>query len=285
MIKDKYNKKTIFSCEVFPPKRNDDIYDIFKTLDEIKLLNPDFISVTYGAGGSNSKKTATIAAYIQNICEIEALAHVTAVGLDENSLAELLFELNRKQVQNVLALRGDKPRTMTEEEFEGRYYKHASDLIKVIKEKNNDMYIAAACYPEIHPESKSREDDIKYLKLKADFGVDSFITQMFFDNDILYRFLDDIRSAGINVPVHAGIMPITKVNQLGTSVSLSGSSVPKKLSNLIAKYSEDPEGMKKAGTEYAINQVTDLIKHGVEGIHIYSMNKSDVTSEIYKAAF
>ncbi|MBQ9278915.1 MAG: methylenetetrahydrofolate reductase [Lachnospiraceae bacterium] len=285
MIKDKYNKKTIFSCEVFPPKRNDDIYDIFKTLDEIKLLNPDFISVTYGAGGSNSKKTATIAAYIQNICEIEALAHVTAVGLDENSLTELLSELKRKQVQNVLALRGDKPRTMTEEEFEGRYYKHASDLIKVIKDKSDDMYIAAACYPEIHPESKSREDDIKYLKLKADYGVDSFITQMFFDNDILYRFLEDIRSAGINVPVHAGIMPITKVNQLGTSVSLSGSSVPKKLSNLIAKYSEDPEGMKKAGTEYAIDQVTDLIAHGVEGIHIYSMNKSDVTSEIYKAAF
>ena len=134
-------------------------------------------------------------------------------------------------------------------------------------------------------ESKSREDDIRYLKLKADYGVDSFITQMFFDNDILYRFLEDIRSAGINVPVHAGIMPITKVNQLGTSVSLSGSSVPKKLSNLIAKYGEDPEGMKKAGTEYAINQVTDLIKHGVEGIHIYSMNKSDVTSEIYNAAF
>lgn len=285
MIKDKYNKKTIFSCEVFPPKRNDDIYDIFKTLDEIKLLNPDFISVTYGAGGSNSKKTATIAAYIQNICEIEALAHVTAVGLDENSLTELLSELKRKQVQNVLALRGDKPRTMTEEEFEGRYYKHASDLIKVIKEKSDDMYIAAACYPEIHPESKSREDDIRYLKLKADYGVDSFITQMFFDNDILYRFLEDIRSSGINVPVHAGIMPITKVNQLGTSVSLSGSSVPKKLSNLIAKYSEDPEGMKKAGTEYAIDQVTDLIAHGVEGIHIYSMNKSDVTSEIYKAAF
>ena len=285
MIKDKYNKRTIFSCELFPPKRNDDIYDIFKTLDDIKLLNPDFISVTYGAGGSNSKKTATIAAYIQNICEIEALAHVTAVGLDENSLTELLSELKRKQVQNVLALRGDKPRTMTEEEFEGRYYKHASDLIKVIKDKSDDMYIAAACYPEIHPESKSREDDIKYLKLKADYGVDSFITQMFFDNDILYRFLEDIRSAGINVPVHAGIMPITKVNQLGTSVSLSGSSVPKKLSNLIAKYSEDPEGMKKAGTEYAIDQVTDLIAHGVEGIHIYSMNKSDVTSEIYKAAF
>lgn len=284
MIKDKYNKKTVFSCEVFPPKRNDDIYDIFKTLDEIKLLNPDFISVTYGAGGSNSKKTATIAAYIQNICEVEALAHMTAVGLDETSLTELLDELNKKQVHNVLALRGDKPRAMTDEEFANRYYKHASDLIKVIKERS-DMFIAAACYPEVHPESKSREDDISYLKLKADLGVDSFITQMFFDNDILYRFIEDIRKAGINVPVHAGIMPITKVNQLGTSVSLSGSSVPKELSNLIAKYAEDPEGMKKAGTEYAINQVSDLIKHGVEGIHIYSMNKADITTEIYNAAF
>lgn len=284
MIKDKYNKKTVFSCEVFPPKRNDDIYDIFKTLDEIKLLNPDFISVTYGAGGSNSKKTATIAAYIQNICEVEALAHMTAVGLDENSLTELLDELNKKQVHNVLALRGDKPRAMTDEEFANRYYKHASDLIKVIKGKS-DMFIAAACYPEVHPESKSREEDISYLKLKADLGVDSFITQMFFDNDILYRFIEDIRKAGINVPVHAGIMPITKVNQLGTSVSLSGSSVPKELSNLIAKYAEDPEGMKKAGTEYAINQVSDLIKHGVEGIHIYSMNKADITTEIYNAAF
>ena len=284
MIKDKYNKKTVFSCEVFPPKRNDDIYDIFKTLDEIKLLNPDFISVTYGAGGSNSKKTATIAAYIQNICEVEALAHMTAVGLDENSLTELLDELNKKQVHNVLALRGDKPRAMTDEEFNSRYYKHASDLIRVIKEKS-DMFIAAACYPEVHPESGSREEDINYLKLKADLGVDCFITQMFFDNDILYRFIDDIRKAGINVPVHAGIMPITKVNQLGTSVSLSGSSVPKELSNLIAKYAEDPEGMKKAGTEYAINQVSDLIKHGVEGIHIYSMNKADITTEIYNAAF
>ncbi|MBQ9200375.1 MAG: methylenetetrahydrofolate reductase [Lachnospiraceae bacterium] len=283
MIKDKYNKKTIFSCEVFPPKRNDDIYDIFKTLDEIKLLNPDFISVTYGAGGSNSKKTATIAAYIQNICEVDALAHMTAVGLDESALVTLLDELKKKRVNNILALRGDKPRDMSEEDFERRYYKHASDLISVIKEKS-DMYIAAACYPEIHPESKSKEEDIKYLKLKADLGADSFITQMFFDNDILYRFLEDIRKAGINVPIHAGIMPITKVNQLGTSVTLSGSSVPKKLSNLIAKYGENPDDMKKAGTEYAINQVKDLINHGIDGIHIYSMNKSDVTTEIYKAA-
>ncbi|MBR1816570.1 MAG: methylenetetrahydrofolate reductase [Lachnospiraceae bacterium] len=284
MKKEMYNKKTVFSCEVFPPKRNDDIYDIFKTLDEIKLLNPDFISVTYGAGGSNSKKTATIAAYIQNICEVDALAHITAVGLTEDSLLSLLDELKQKRVQNVLALRGDKPRSMTEEEFEARYYRHASDLVKVIK-GNSDMSIVAACYPEVHPESASMEEDIKYLKLKADLGVDSFITQMFFDNDLFYRFMDEIRKAGIDIPVHAGIMPITKTNQLGTSVSLSGSSVPKKLSNLIAKYGEDAEGMKQAGTEYAIAQVEDLIAHGVDGIHIYSMNKSDVTTDIYNAVF
>ena len=284
MIKENYNKKTIFSCEVFPPKRNDDIYEIFKTLDEIKLLNPDFISVTYGAGGSNSKKTATIAAYIQNICEIEALAHMTAVGMEPALLGELLDELKSKGVHNVLALRGDKPKLMTEEDFQNRYYKHASDLIKEIK-SNSDMFVAAACYPEIHPESASREDDLKYLKLKSELGVDCFITQMFFDNDLLYSFIEQMHNYGISVPVHAGIMPITRANQLGTSVSLSGSSVPKKLTNLIAKYGENPDDMKKAGTEFAINQVEDLIKHGVDGVHIYSMNKSDVTTEIYNATF
>ena len=215
---------------------------------------------------------------------MDALAHITAVGLTEETLKSLLEELKQKRVKNVLALRGDKPRTMTDEEFEERYYKHASDLVKVIKE-NSDMSISAACYPEVHPESASMEEDIKYLKLKAELGVDSFITQMFFDNDLFYKFMDELHKEGINIPVHAGIMPITKANQLGTSVSLSGSSVPKKLSNLIAKFGDDEEDMKRAGTEYAIAQVEDLIAHGVDGIHIYSMNKSDVTTDIYNAVF
>ena len=139
--------------------------------DEIKMLKPDFISVTYGAGGSNSKKTATIAAYIQNICEVEALAHITAVGMDEDSLRALLFELKKKGVENILALRGDKPKSMTQEEFDNRYFKYATDLIPEIR-KNGEFFLAGACYPEMHPESKNQEEDIMHLKQKVDLGLD-----------------------------------------------------------------------------------------------------------------
>lgn len=284
MIQEQQSGKTMFSCEVFPPKRNDDMYEIFKTLDEIKELDPAFISVTYGAGGSNSKKTATIAAYIQNICEVEALAHMTAVGMDDTILHNLLAELQKKGVHNVLALRGDKPRTMTEEEFASRHFKYASDFIPEIH-KAGDFFVAGACYPEVHPESASEEEDLKHLKYKVDLGLDCLITQMFFDNNAFYRFMEKAEKYGIDVPVHAGIMPITAANQLGTSVSLSGSSVPNELSSIIAKYAENPEEMKKAGIDYAINQIRDLQEHGVAGIHLYSMNKSDVTIEIHKAAF
>ena len=171
---------------------------------------------------------------------------------------------------------------MTEEEFEARFYKHASDLIEVINQ--DDFFrIAAACYPEKHPEALTVEEDIRFLKKKVDMGADDLISQMFFDNDKFYSFLERLDKAGVKASVHAGIMPITAAKQLGTSVSLSGSSIPTKLSNLIAKYSEDPVSLKKAGIEYAINQVEDLIDHGVDGIHIYCMNKSDVTREIYEA--
>lgn len=278
------NDNISFSCEVFPPKRNEDMYEIYKTLDVIKMLSPDFISVTYGAGGSNSKKTAQIAAYIQNVCDVEALAHMTAVGLDEEGIRELLWELKRKGVKRVLALRGDKPRTMSDADFEGRFFRYASDLIPYIK-REGDFKIAGACYPEIHPESKDAVSDVEYLKQKVDMGLDSLITQMFFDNEVFYRFRERIEAKGISIPVHAGIMPITASNQLGTSVSLSGSSVPPALSGLIAKYGAAPEEMKKAGIEYAIRQIEDLKQHGVDGIHLYSMNKADVTIAIHEATF
>ena len=283
MIKNKYlNEEVEFSCEVFPPKRNDEMYDIFQTLDDISILKPDYISVTYGAGGSNSKKTAKIAAYIQHICEVESLAHMTAVGMNPESLQKLLAELHSKGIKRILALRGDRPRNMTGEDYQNRYYKYASDIIPEVK-KNGDFKIYAACYPEKHPESPDIDSDIRHLKEKVDMGIDELITQMFFDNEKLYRFMDKIEKAGINANIHAGIMPITRANQLGTSVSLSGSSVPSKLTGLIAKYSEDTEGMKKAGIEYAVNQIDDLMKHGVKGIHLYSMNKADVTIDIYNA--
>lgn len=280
MIKDIYTqKKTVFSFEVFPPKKNDEIYDIYKTLDTLKTLHPDFISVTYGAGGSNSKKTATIAAYIKNICEIEPIAHLTAVAMDEPFLLQFLQDLNKKGVSNVLALRGDRPKDMSDDDYASRIFLYAQDIIQIIH-KHSDVCVAAACYPEIHPESESRQSDLYYLKQKIDAGVSFLITQMFFDNTKFYEFREEAAKAGIQIPVSAGIMPITSAKQLSTSITLSGTSIPQSLSNLVAKYTDSPEDMRKAGIEYAIKQIDDLIANGVDGIHIYTMNKASTAMEI-----
>lgn len=282
MIKDIFNKgKTVYSFEVFPPKKEDDIYDIYKTLDTLKTLHPDFISVTYGAGGSNSKKTAAIAAYIKNICEIEPIAHLTAVAMNEPFLVQFLNELKEKGVSNILALRGDRPRDMSDQDYENRVFLHAEDIIHLIR-ANSEVCVAAACYPEIHPESSSRESDLQYLKQKVDTGVNFLITQMFFDNHKFYEFRELARAKGIQVPISTGIMPITSAKQLGTSVSLSGTSIPQALSSLVAKYADNPEDLRKAGIEYAVRQIEDLEANGVEGIHIYTMNKASTAIEIMK---
>lgn len=281
MIKDIFNQgKTVFSFEVFPPKKNEEIYDLYKTLDTLKTLNPDFISVTYGAGGSNSKKTATIASYIKNICEIEAIAHMTAVAMDEKFLTELLNDLKEKSISNVLALRGDRPRDMSDEDYDNRTFLYAEDIIRIIRQQSDDLCVAAACYPEMHPESASRQMDLQYLKQKVDTGVNFLITQMFFDNSKFYEFREEARKCGIDIPVTTGIMPITSAKQLGTSVSLSGTSVPQALSNLVAKYADKPEDMRKAGIEYATKQIEDLIANDVDGIHLYTMNKAATACEI-----
>lgn len=280
MIKDIYKKeKTVLSFEVFPPKKEEDIDDIYKTLDTLKTLNPNFISVTYGAGGSNSKKTAEIAAYIKNVCDIEPIAHLTAVAMDKPFLVSFLKDLKENGVSNVLALRGDRPKDMSDEAYNNRVFLHAEDIIKIIHEQS-DICVAAACYPEIHPESKSREDDLHYLKQKVDTGVNFLITQMFFNNAKFYEFRELAEKAGIHVPISAGIMPITSAKQLGTSVTLSGTSVPTTLSSLVAKYADTPEDMRKAGIEYAVKQIESLIANGVDGIHIYTMNKADTAAEI-----
>ncbi len=282
MIKDIYRKgKTVFSFEVFPPKRNDDIYDIYKTLDQLKTLDPDFISVTYGAGGSNSKKTATIASYIQNICEIEAIAHMTAVSMNRDTLLHFLDGLRQKGVCNVLALRGDRPKDMSDEDYNNRIFLHASDIIKVIH-SHSDLCVAAACYPEIHPESANRADDLLHLKEKVDSGVNFLLTQMFFNNEKFYEFRNLADKKGIHIPISAGIMPITSARQLGTSVSLSGTSIPPTLSSIVAKYADNPEDLRKAGLDYAVNQINDLLANDVDGIHIYTMNHAATASYIMK---
>lgn len=282
MIKDLFqNKKTLLSFEVFPPKKDADFDTAFDTLNALSTLQPDFISVTYGAGGSKSKKTLEIASYIQNTLHIEALAHLTCVGSRMEDILSIARQLSEHHVTQVLALRGDKPKDMSDEQYDSREFAHASDLIAFLKEQTT-LCCAGACYPEKHYECFSRETDLFNLKQKQDAGADFFITQLFFDNDYFYDFKDRAEKKGITIPICAGIMPVTSAAQLGTTVSLSGSSIPKAFSDLIATYGDNPEDMRKAGIDYAIRQILDLKANGVDGIHIYTMNKPKMAAEIVK---
>lgn len=273
------SQNTSLSFEVFPPKKEEEFDNIFDFLKEAAKLHPDFISCTYGAGGSRAGKTIEIASYIQKELQIDAIAHITCVGFTRADLEKNCEALKAAGVNHVLALRGDRPQHMTDEQFNNREFFYATDLVRHLKE-HTSLQISGACYPEKHFEAPSLEEDLKHLKEKVDAGVTSLVTQMFFDNACFYRFMELVRARGITVPVHAGIMPITTAKQLGTTVSLSGSSVPKELADLIATYGENKEDMRKAGIDYAVRQILDLKEHGVDGIHIYSMNKLKTTTEI-----
>ncbi len=282
MIKDIYaHKKAVFSLEVFPPKNDTDISSIYSILDEFKALNLDFISITYGAGGSTSKRTMDIAAYVQNQCHISALAHLTCVSLDEYLLNKFMEELKANQITNVLALRGDRPKDMTDSVFLNRRYRYASDLVSIISQ-NYGFCVGGACYPEVHPESRDQETDLYFLKSKIEAGTDFLLTQLFFDNSKFLNFYEKLRHSGISVPVSAGIMPVTSINQIKTIVELSGACIPSKLRALFAKYGDNPEDFKKAGLEYAVKQVDELLHNDVQGIHLYTLNKVDTSSEIFK---
>ena len=282
MISDMFNRDSSLSFEVFPPKKDDDFENCYKVLDDLATLGPDFISVTYGAGGSRSKKTVEIASYIQNTLKIDALAHMTCVGSTKSEILGVAEELEAAGVHHVLALRGDKPRDMSDEQFEKRIFPHATDLIQFLN-KNTELNVSASCYPEKHPEALSLDSDIAFMKMKQDMGAKMFISQLFFDNTDMYRFVERCDKAGITVPVVAGIMPITSAKQIGTTVSLSGSSVPKRLADICAKYAESPDDMRKAGIEFAVDQINDLRHSGLGHIHIYCMNKPKTTREICEA--
>lgn len=282
MITETLQKKQTLSFEVFPPKKDGEFEAAFEVLDALGKLSPDFISVTYGAGGSRSKKTVDIASYIQNNLHIDALAHMTCVGCKKDDLLQVVTELSEANVSHVLALRGDRPKDMSDEQFESRDFAHACDMTGFLK-ANTSLHIAGACYPEKHFEASDLESDLLHLKEKQDAGADFFITQLFFDNALFYNFMDKATAKGINIPICAGIMPITTAKQLGTTVSLSGSSVPKALADLIATYGENPDDMRKAGIDYAIRQIRDLQTNDADGIHIYTMNKPKTAAEIVAA--
>lgn len=271
--------KTGLSFEVFPPKKDEEFNNVYQILRELGSLNPDFISCTYGAGGSRAGKTIEISSFIRKELNIDAIAHITCVGFTSDNLQKNCAALKEAGVGHVLALRGDRPQWMSDEQYDGREFHYAVDLVRYLHE-HTDLKICGACYPEKHFEAPNFDEDLRHLKEKVDAGVSSLISQMFFDNDCFYRFLDRADTMGIRVPIHAGIMPITTAKQLGTTVSLSGSSVPKKLADIIAAYGDDKDDMRKAGIDYAVRQIHDLKEHGVDGIHIYSMNKIKTTTEI-----
>ncbi|MDE6312224.1 MAG: methylenetetrahydrofolate reductase [NAD(P)H] [Lachnospiraceae bacterium] len=275
-------KRMHISFEVFPPKKEGDFEQAFEIVRTLSEYNPKYISVTYGAGGSKSKKTLDIASYIQKECRTSAVAHLTCVGSTRKEILARCKELKEHNISYVLALRGDRPKDMSDQQFNSREFAYAMDLIAFLKE-NSSLAIMASCYPEKHVESNSIEEDLYYMKEKQNLGVKSFISQMFFDNELFYDFMDKAAAKGISVPIHAGIMPVTSAKQLGTSVSLSGCSVPKKLADVIARYGANSADMRKAGIEYATKQIEGLKRQGVAGVHIYTMNKPEVAAEMIRS--
>ena len=279
-------KKTIFSFEIFPPKKDMPIDTIFSTLDELKGLNPDFISVTFGAGGSsNCDNALAIAKRIKDVCKVDSVIHMPCINMTKADAANTLKQFQAAGVENILALRGDKtPGVEPCGEF-----KHANELVSFIKEfdsKRTDgkkFNILAACYPELHPESNSVYDDIDHLKEKVDAGADHLLSQLFFDNEQFYRFLERCKIKGINVPIEAGIMPATNKRSIERMVSMTNAVLPKKFTDMMDRYSDYPEAIRDAGIAYAIDQIIDLVTHGVQGIHLYTMNNPLVARKIYEA--
>lgn len=268
------------SFEVFPPKTESNFNTVKRATEEIARLSPAFMSVTYGAGGGTSKYTLEIAKNILKEHGVPTLAHLTCVSSTKETVKERILEIKNSGIQNVMALRGDIPKELENEDRSKWDYKYAIDLVKQIKELAPDLCVGGACYPEIHPESASQNDDIKYLKEKVLAGCDFLTTQMFFDNNLLYNFLYKIREAGITVPVMPGIMPITNAKQVERAVKLSGSFMPQRFKALVDKFGESPSAMKQAGIIYATDQIIDLFANGIKNVHVYSMNNPDVAEKI-----
>ncbi|MBR1639143.1 MAG: methylenetetrahydrofolate reductase [Treponema sp.] len=281
-----FSNKTIFSFEVFPPKKNMPIDTIFSTLDELRGLAPDFISVTFGAGGSeNCDNAVAIAKHIKDVCNVESVIHMPCLNMTRSDAQYVLEQFQQAGIDNILALRGDR---VEGKEPAGDFH-HASDLISFIKDfdsrRTDGKYfkILGACYPELHPQSDSVYDDIDFLKKKVDAGASHLLSQLFFDNEQFYRFLERCQIKGINVPIEAGIMPATNKKSIERMVSMTNAVLPKKFTDMMERYADHPEAIRDAGIAYAIDQIVDLVTHGVQGIHLYTMNNPLVARKIYEA--
>ncbi len=277
-VREIFNKKTVFSFEVFPPKKTSSIDVIYRTLDELRGLNPDFISVTFSAGGSSNNSLALDVASKVMEYGVTPMIHLPCINYTMDEIRETVEEIKSRGIENILALRGDiNPEIEPKREF-----LHASDLISYLNTLG-DFDIAAACYPEGHPDSDTLDEDIENLRIKVETGADHLISQLFFDNGYFYEFMNKVRQKGIDVPVEAGIMPVVNKNQIERMVTTCGASLPQKFVKIMQKYEHNPEALRDAGIAYAVNQMVDLAASGVDGIHLYTMNNPYVAKKISEA--
>ena len=272
------SKQLVVSFEVFPPKNDAAYAPVEAAVDALASFSPDFISVTYGAGGGTSVNTPKIAAHIENDLHIPAMAHLTCASSDKQTVHNVLQDLKTRGVRNVLALRGDLPENFVPDDD---HYRYASELVKAVREFGG-FTVGAACYPEGHVEAASPEQDLENLKRKVDCGVDFLVTQMFFDNSVLYSFLYRALKKGIDIPVCAGIMPVMNPKQIARSCKLSGTTLPARLKTVVDKFADNPQAMQQAGISYATEQIIELVANGVSGIHIYTMNRPEVAGAIMR---
>lgn len=274
-------KEVTVSFELFPPKEGSELKSAHEIVKQISKLNPSFMSVTYGAGGNGSSNTVDIANEVQNINNITVLAHLTCISSDSEKIKTVLDDLKSKSIRNILALRGDFPKdcNCTSKSMLAREFKHACDLTEFIKQYDS-FCVGGACYPEGHPESENLCRDIEGIKAKVASGCDFLTSQMFFDNNILYSYMFRLLKNGINVPIIAGIMPVTNKKQISRICQLSGTALPPRFKAIIDRFGDNQKAMQQAGIAYATEQIIDLIANGVNNIHIYTMNKPDIAASI-----
>lgn len=270
-------KKNVLSFEIFPPKKDAELSNVDPTLEILSDLHPDYISVTFGAGGSsNNNKTIALAKKIKDVYHVEPVVHLTCLSYNKQEIDEFAKEIQDAGIENILALRGDiNPNAPAKDDF-----KHASDLISYLKE-SYDFCIAGACYPEVHPDAVDRVSDMRNLKTKVDAGAEILLSQLFFNNETYYAFLEDCRIAGIDVPVTPGIMPVLNAAQINRMITTCGATLPENFQKIINRFGDNKDALFDAGLSYALSQIIDLLAHDVDGIHLYTMNNPVVAQRIY----
>ena len=275
-INELFKKKSmVFSFEIFPPKTDAGYDSVVSAAEKIAALKPSFISVTYGAGGGTSKNTVNIASHIKGNFGVESLAHLTCVSSTKEDVHKVIGQMKEKGIENILALRGDRNPNIPEKHD----FAHASDLVAYLKEYH-DFCIAGACYPECHPDSANRVEEMRHLRVKVDAGAEVLLSQLFFDNNMFYRFVEDSRIAGIDVPITPGIMPVINGAQIQRMVTLCGASLPERFEKIIKRYGDNKQALFDAGMAYALSQIIDLLANDVDGLHLYTMNNPVVAKRI-----